>query len=141
MHRLIMTTSDSGAGCLKASGIADEIVGFVHRLVSGPVPAVSDPTAFFAARADMLGPEAADWERNSYPPASGREWQELILKCKDSERIEVWIDPTLNAQLQLLQLLDWFSSYPEVGRKLVLFHADMPIGEQTPEDIALIAPR
>jgi hypothetical protein len=37
MTRLILTTSDSGAGSLKGTGIADIVIPFGFRFVSGPL--------------------------------------------------------------------------------------------------------
>jgi hypothetical protein len=35
MKRLILTTSDSGAGCLKAAEIADKVIGIGYRFSAG----------------------------------------------------------------------------------------------------------
>jgi hypothetical protein len=37
MKRLILTTSDSGAGALKAARVADAVLGFGYRFVWGPL--------------------------------------------------------------------------------------------------------
>jgi len=48
-------------------------------------------------------------------------------------RVELWIDPVPNAQLILIQLLDFFRSYENTVSKLALFQADIVIGNQTPK--------
>ncbi|MFI5015121.1 MAG: hypothetical protein ACHQAY_22530 [Hyphomicrobiales bacterium] len=140
MKRLILTTSDSGAGCLKAARIADQVFGFTHRLVSGPVPPVSDPEAFFVARRDLLG-EMGDQEGEVFASSFGRDWLEVVSLCETVERIEIWPDPCPNAQLQLIQLVDWLSCYPEIVWKLAFVHSDERIGERRPQDAASLSPQ
>jgi len=57
----------------------------------------------------------------------------LIEFCERCEMVELWIDPVPNAQLILIQLLDFFRSYENTVSKLALFQADIVIGNQTPK--------
>jgi hypothetical protein len=146
MKCLVLTTDDSGAGCLKGARIADKVVGFAHRLVCGPVPTISDPAAFFSARADMLRAETVnwsgweDWAQENAASNFDRDWLELLATCRTSERVELWIDPVPNAQLLLVQLLDWFHLHTDFVGKLVLVHSDRPFGEQTSEEVMSMQP-
>jgi hypothetical protein len=57
----------------------------------------------------------------------------LIEFCERCETVELWIDPVPNAQLILIQLLDFFRSHENTVSKLTLFQADVVIGNQTPK--------
>ena len=140
MTRLILTTSDSGAGCLKASRTADDVIGFGHRLVSGPIPPASDPVSFFSARARLTGAESAHAEEEPHGAITSGDWLGLLNKCRISDRVEIWVDPVPNAQLQLVQLLDWLAIYPDIIAKLLLAQLDFLIGEREPEEIRSLDP-
>jgi hypothetical protein len=132
MRRLILTTSDSGAGCLKAARMADRVVAFAHRLVSGPVPPATNLVTFFAAREELLGADIDDWARESFGFDGAEFWKRLIDDCADCQHIEIWADPAANAQLQMIQLLTWLG---DTEGRLSLVHAASPIGEHSPEEI------
>lgn len=57
----------------------------------------------------------------------------LIEFCERCETVDLWIDPVPNAQLILIQLLDFFRSHENTVSKLTLFQADVVIGNQTPK--------
>ena len=50
MTRLILTTSDSGAGSLKQASIADIVIPFGLRFVRGPLPSDAALTRLLAER-------------------------------------------------------------------------------------------
>jgi len=137
MKRLVFTSTDSGAGCIKAARIADKVVGLAHWLVSGPAPMTSDPLDFFSARAALLGSAGADEVEISDVDLAFRE---ILSKSSMFDRIEFWADPSCNAQLQLVQFLDWVRPNSDVAGKLALFQANLPVGCRTPEEIASLEP-
>ena len=53
------------------------------------------------------------------------------------DRVELWVDPDANAQLVLLQLLNWLGQIPEIACRLWLKQAESPLGERRPGDWAL----
>lgn len=129
---LILTPDDAAAGCLAASGLADRVIGLQYRLVTGPVPAVSDPEAFLAQRAKLGGVEISlRW-------CDG--WGDLIRAVNDFDRVQIWADQDPNSQLELVQLLDWFSAYPSLIPKLSLTSPDFLIRSRAPETVAALAP-
>jgi len=148
VKRLILTTNDSGGGCLKKARLADKVLCVAHRLVCGPIPPISDPAAFFAERARLFQAEVENWagwqdwaelERACFS-AFDRQWLELTAILKDFDQIELWIDPVPNAQLLLVQLLDWLRPYADIVEKLILVHADTSNGELTTEEIVISSP-
>ena len=101
MKRLIVTNSDSGAGNLKASLIAERVVGLGHELVYGPAPLTLDPLDFFSARAALLPSDVEDWEKD-IDDTTAAAWKALAVEAANFDRIELWMDPDPNAQLQLI---------------------------------------
>ena len=50
MMRLILTTTDTGAGALRGTGIADVVIGFDFRFVWGPLPLQAELASFLEGR-------------------------------------------------------------------------------------------
>lgn len=83
MTRLILTTSDSGAGCLKVAEIADKVIGIGYRFSAGPLLSEAELAKSFASFASFSLADVGD----------------------RFDAIELWIDPDPNAQLILIWLL------------------------------------
>jgi hypothetical protein len=111
MKRLILTTSDSGAGCLKVAGIADKVIGVGYRLAAGPLPSEAELAEAFASFVSFGLSEVGD----------------------RFDAIDLWIDPDPNAQLILVWLLTCFRPHDAIVSKLSLVQADISIGELMPE--------
>jgi len=111
MKRLILTTSDSGAGCLKVAGIADKVIGIGYRFATGPLLSEAKLAESFASFASFGLTDIGD----------------------RFDAIDLWIDPDPNAQLILVWLLQCFRPHGAVVSKLSLVQADISIGELMPE--------
>jgi hypothetical protein len=111
MKRLILTTSDSGAGCLKVAGIADKVIGLGYRFAAGPLLPEAELAESFAAFASFGLADIGD----------------------QFDAVDLWIDPDPNAQLILIWLLDCFRPHDDIVSKLTLVQADVPIGGLMPE--------
>jgi len=61
MTRLILTTEDSGAGCLKGTGLADIVLPFGLRFVWGPLPSDAELATFLKARSTKHGSPGSHW--------------------------------------------------------------------------------
>ena len=59
MMRLILTTTDTGAGALRGTGIADVVIGFDFRFVWGPLPLQAELASFLEGRSAELFPHHA----------------------------------------------------------------------------------
>lgn len=106
-----------------------------NGLVYGPAPLTPEPLDFFAARAALLPTDAEDWEKE-FDDRTAQAWKQLAGEAKSFDRIELWMDPDPNSQLQLIQLLDWLRGQPEVVGRLHLLHADVRLGERSPDEVA-----
>ena len=107
--RLILTTSDSGAGALRAAGLADVVLALALRFVYGPLPSADALARFVAARGpehQAVGSHWLDHISGSRLDAFGARASGLAELCARCESVELWIDPLPNAQLQLIWLLD-----------------------------------
>jgi hypothetical protein len=133
MTRLILT-SQSGFGLTK-SGLADVVV-FSFRFVWGPLPSPDELATYLAARSDQRG-QGSHWSDyvSQWPDAEeARKDLGLIEFCRDCETIEFWFDPAPNEQLQLIWLLDYFRSHPEITARLSLRLVDFDLVSGTPEE-------
>jgi len=135
-ERLIVTCGDSASGGVRVAGIADRVARTSQQLVWGPVPLRDDPVEFLAARSAAWDSDLSttdqpeDWERDAISPKVARHqsWEHHLAAFHEYDRIELWIDPQPNAQLQLLQLLDWLGRQDALAEKVFLMQADDPIG-------------
>jgi hypothetical protein len=129
MTRLILTTSDAGAGCLIEAGIADIVIPLGFRFVWGALPSDVELEA-------MLGPGSLDHFPQRRFGQFHSKGMGLLDLCERCETVELWFDPVPNAQLILVQLLDCLSSRNRIVSKLALFQADVVIGNQPPETLS-----
>jgi hypothetical protein len=108
---------------LRNAGIPGEFLSWDDLLYEGPVP-IPEPLAQLSAiRARYIGD--AGWE--SYPEACRRfERRELCLENSiNQDEIILWNSFELTDQLQMLQLLHWFSTRrPRTARIRIIFVGD-----------------
>lgn len=143
MTRLILTTEDSGAGALKQAGVADIVVPLGFKLVWGPPPSDAELARLFAPRTPEQDPAVPYWLHfldQRRRGVLGRKGLGLIEFCEQCERVELWIDPVPNAQLMLIQLLDYFHSHAKSPSKLTLVQASVVIGNMLPDALSKWTP-
>jgi hypothetical protein len=139
MTRLILTTDDSGAGCLKGTGLADIVIWFGRRFNWGPLPSDAKFATFLEARSTKHGSPGSHWLDFIRPQhleeIEGKDLG-LIDLCERCETIELWVDPEPNAQLTLIWLLDYLRHHGKTASKLTLVQSDVRIGNHPPEAVA-----
>jgi hypothetical protein len=133
MTRLILTTSDSGAGSLKRAGLADIVIPLGFRFAWGRLPSDAELAA-------SLAPSSTQhpWLWNLYRRhlgENGKSDHGLIDFCARCDTIELWIDPEPNAQLMLIWLLNYLRGHRTIASKLALVQADVAIGDHPPEEL------
>jgi hypothetical protein len=111
MKRLILTTSDSEAGCLKVAEVADKVIGLGYRFAAGPLLSETELAESFASFASFGLTDVGD----------------------RFDAIDLWINPDPNAQLILVWLLEYFRPHDAIISKLNLVQTDVPIGGLIPE--------
>jgi hypothetical protein len=139
MTRLILTTDDSRAGCLKGTGLADIVIWFGLRLTWGPLPSDAELATFLEARSTKHGSPGSHWldfiRSRHLEEIEGKDLG-LIDLCERCETIELWVDPEPNAQLTLIWLLDYLRHHQKTASKLTLVQADVRIGNHPPKEVA-----
>lgn len=120
MKRLILT-SPFGADLAK-SNLAEIVVLFFFRFTWEPLPSSEYFATYFGAQSGALKPgdHWSDWG-TKWPPKF-KELSELpfVDFCERYDEVELWFDPSPDDQLQLIWLLDYLASYPELLKKLKL---------------------
>jgi hypothetical protein len=129
MTRLILTATDSGAGCLIGAGIADIVIPLGFRFVWGALPSAADLEVILGSGSLDHFPQRRLGEFHS----KGMGPLDLCERC---ETVELWFDPLPNAQLILVQLLDRLRSHDKIISKLALFQANVVLGDQPPEALS-----
>jgi hypothetical protein len=135
MTRLILA-SESGVSLFR-SDLADVVIPFIFRFVWGPLPSPDELAAYVAARSDKHAP-GTHWSDygGRWPSATkARKDFGLVEFCKHCDTIELWFDPGPNEQLQLIWLLDYFHSYPEIAARLKLRLVDYDLITATAEEL------
>src|SRR5258706_7615208 len=139
MTRLILTTSDSGAGNIRTAGLAHIVIPFGLRFVWGPLPTPEQLATLLAARSakhDFPGSHWLDFVRPRYLEEIGAKSLGLIDLCERCETIDLWIDPDPNSQLTLIWLLDYLRHHARIAPKLTLVQPDVAIGNHRPDELA-----
>ena len=134
MKRLILT----GDYSLERTDLADVVIPFIcFRFVWGPLPSPDELASYVAARSDTHAP-GAHWSdyAGRWPDAIGaRKDLGLLEFCRHCEAVELWFDPNPNDQLQLVWLLDYFRSYPEIVARLRLRLVDFDLNAASGEEL------
>ena len=148
-ERLIVVCGDSATGCLRQAQIADRVETAAIELVCGPVPMEDDPAKFTAARlaawdADLTTSDQPEpWKREMSAEALDVHdgWMRRLPVFAEYARIELWMDPDPNSQLQLLQLLDWLGCQDALAGRVFLMQSEVPLGRCRPFDVRTLQPR
>lgn len=123
---------------IRDTGLEGEVLTWKDALHEGPVPGgltldeLRPVRAHYLASLDHL-PEreiVADFERRDRKLAEFRERSEVVL----------WFEHDLYDQLQLLQILDWFSQQDRGGTRLSLISTDTYLGTLRPEQLLALYP-
>jgi hypothetical protein len=133
---LHITNGDSVA--LHLTGLGGNILSWRDVLHEGPVPSGLTLDELSALRAGFLaglsgeaepGVKAGLWSRNQ-ALASFHQCSEVVL----------WFEHDLFDQLQLIQILEWFSHQEGQGTKLSLICTDQYLGTLKPEQLRELYP-
>jgi hypothetical protein len=121
MTNLHITNGDSAANTLKASGLEGDVLPWRDPMHHGPFPAGHDLSAVSEMRARYLTgtPDPTDEVARSF------RLRDAHLKAASRyAEIILWFEHDLSDQLQILQLLDWFSGAALGAAKLSMICID-----------------
>lgn len=131
---LHITNGDCAAGVMRQAGIAGEILTWRDVLHEGPVPAGLPLEQLSEARARFIAD--CGWAEPDEVSLSFRERDAALANFRAHEEVILWFEHDLYDQLQLLQLLDWFSAQDLGATRLDLICIDEYLGTLTPERMA-----
>jgi hypothetical protein len=104
---LFITNGDSAAGKIGASGLAGEILPWRDVLHEGPVPGGLSPEGLADVRARFLAERG--WTDLAGARRDFAQRDATLASYGDHEEIVLFFEHDLYDQLQLIQVLDWFS--------------------------------
>jgi Domain of unknown function (DUF1835) len=121
-QRLNITNGDSAAGTLSEAGIAGKIIAWRDVLHEGPVDSSLTLNALSKQRARFISQRG--WGDFAHVSGDFAERDRVIQHLNYFDEVVFWFEDDLYDQLQLIQLLDFFSRGSPRRKKLSLIQVD-----------------
>jgi hypothetical protein len=121
-QRLNITNGDSAAGTLSEAGIAGKIIAWRDVLHEGPVDASLSLNALSKQRARFISERG--WGDFAHVSGDFAERDRVIQHLDYFDEVVLWFEDDLYDQLQMIQLLDFFSRGSPRRKKLTLIQVD-----------------
>ena len=137
MTILHITNGDSAANIMQEAGISGDILSWRDVLYEGPVPTglslknLSDVRARYLSSRNWSG--TFEQIRDSF-----KDRDERLSSFDQYEKIVLWFEHDLYDQLQILQILDWFSEQNPGEKSLRIICIDRYLGLLTPSEMAAL---
>ncbi|MDB4870332.1 MAG: polymerase, sigma-24 subunit, subfamily [Gemmatimonadales bacterium] len=132
-QRLNITNGDSAAGTLSEAGIAGKVVAWRDVLHEGPVDSSLTLNALSKQRARFIAERG--WGDFAHVSGSFAERDKVIQHLDYFDEVVLWFEDDLYDQLQLIQVLDFFSRGAPRGKKLTLIQIDGYIPPLSPAEL------
>ena len=121
-QRLNITNGDSAAGTLSEAGIAGKIIAWRDVLHEGPVDSSLTLNVLSRQRARFISERG--WGDFAHVSGDFAERDKIIQHLDYFDEVVLWFEDDLYDQLQLIQLLDFFSRGSPRRKKLTLIQVD-----------------
>ena len=121
-QRLNITNGDSAVGTLSEAGIAGKIIAWRDVLHEGPVDSSLSLNALSKQRARFISERG--WGDFAHVSGDFAERDRVIQHLDYFGEVVLWFEDDLYDQLQLIQLLDFFSRGSPRRKKLTLIQVD-----------------
>jgi hypothetical protein len=121
-QRLNITNGDSAAGTLSEAGIAGKIIAWRDVLHEGPVDSSLTLNVLSKQRARFIS--VRGWGDFAHVSGDFAERDKVIQHLDYFDEVVLWFEDDLYDQLQLIQLLDFFSRGSPRRKKLTLIQVD-----------------
>jgi hypothetical protein len=121
-QRLNITNGDSAAGTLSEAGIAGKIIAWRDVLHEGPVDSSLSLNALSKQRARFISERG--WGDFAHVSGDFAERDRVIQHLDYFDEVVLWFEDDLYDQLQLIQLLDFFSRGTPRRKRLTLIQVD-----------------
>jgi hypothetical protein len=123
---------------LRETGLQGEVLAWKDVLHEGPVPAGLTLEEMRPVRARFLAGLSGRLESEVLRDLEGRD--EVLAAFHQQEEVVLWFEHDLYDQLQLIQVLDWFSRQDLRGTKLSLILVEQYLGQLRPEQLFSLYP-
>ena len=133
MQRLHITNGDVAVGSLADAGIEGKIIAWRDVLHEGPVDSSLPLDELSRQRARFIA--GNDWGDFAHISGNFVERDRMIQHLDYFDEVVLWFEDDLYDQLQLIQLLDFFSNGAAQSKKISLIVVDGYIPPLTAEDL------
>ena len=130
-YDLIITNGDAAGELLRKAISNTEVMPWRDVLHDGPVPVTEDHEELSELRADYLADKG--WGDHDTLREGFRARDRGLATNEIFERVILWFEHDLYDQLQLIQILDWFTEHERDADTLRLVQSDDFLGTQGPE--------
>ena len=121
-QRLNITNGDSAAGTMSEAGIEGKIIPWRDVLHEGPVDSSLPLEELSKQRARFIA--SNNWDDFAHISGDFTERDRVIRQLDYFDEVVLWFEDDLYDQLQLIQLLDFFSRPPARNKKLSIIVVD-----------------
>ncbi len=135
-HTLHITNGDSVQ--IRDTGLEGDVLAWKDSLHEGPVPAGLTLDELRPLRAHYLA--SLDHRAESEILADLEHRDHILAGFRERREVVLWFEHDLYDQLQLLQILDWFSREPLGATRLSLICTDTYLGALLPEQLLPLYP-
>jgi hypothetical protein len=135
---LHITNGDSVIGGFKSGGVLGVHLSWDDPLHDGPVPATASLAELSDVRARTL--TGFGWGSHDGIRRRFADRDRTLEGFRSHDETVLWFEHDLYDQLQLVQLLDWFSRQDLTGTRLSLVQAGENLGELDGEQLAALLP-
>lgn len=130
---LHITNGDSAVDRLRAAGIEGATLPWRDVLHDGPVPEGRSFDELRAVRAAFLAGRGWGTREGIEAELAARDAQ--LARFRDHDEVVLWFEHDLYDQLQLMQLLDWFSERPLGRTRLTIVASDAYLGTMSADEL------
>jgi hypothetical protein len=136
MTALHITNGDSVQ--LRETGLPDEVLTWKDVLHEGPVPGSLSLDQLRPIRAHFLAEVGEEAEQDILDELEKRD--RTLARFAEFEEVVLWFEHDLYDQLQLIQILDWFSRQDLERTRLSLVCTNRYLGLLTPDELLQLYP-
>jgi len=137
MNKILnITNGDCAVNIMKEAKISGTFLPWQDVLHEGPVPADISLEALSKVRAQFI--HERGWIPSEAVATCFNERDALLNSYNDFDQVILWFEHDLYDQLQLLQLLDWFSEQSLKKTRLSIICNDQYLGMLTPAQMSAL---
>lgn len=134
---LNITNGDSAVNIMQEAGIPGVFLPWRDVLHEGPVPAGLSLDELSELRAQYIIEQG--WGEPEAIRTSFIERDNVLKAFEKHEKILLWFEHDLYDQLQIVQILDWFSQRPFINTELTMICTDQYLGMMAPGEMKALA--